>query len=56
MLGIFFTVRIMDVLPISLSNCEQWRSQEFDLGVYVISCVLPAFNKRKWWWWWWRFN
>jgi len=32
MLGIFFTVRIMDVLPISLSNCEQWRSQEFDLG------------------------
>ena len=22
---------------------------------YCISCVLSAFNKRKWWRWWWRF-
>ena len=21
--------------------------------MYCISCVLSAFNKRKWWWWWW---
>ena len=21
--------------------------------LYCISCVLSAFNKRKWWWWWW---